>query len=100
MFQNNFALNIEYWGQNKKKTENIVWDVNFFRPEIFDLIEYCICKSQFQTTIKMDKSWIMKVLIALDYRLRKCKGCTAVEEVLIIQKKIVKFFGPRMFIRS
>ena len=25
---------------------------------------------------------------------------TAVEEVLIIQKKIAKFFGPRMFIRS
>ena len=26
--------------------------------------------------------------------------CTDVEEVLIIQKKIVNFFGPRMFIRS
>ena len=25
---------------------------------------------------------------------------TAVEEVLIIKKKIAKFFGPRMFIRS
>ena len=25
---------------------------------------------------------------------------TDVEEVLIIQKKIVNFFGPRMFIRS
>ena len=27
-------------------------------------------------------------------------GSTAVEEVLIIQKKFAKYFGPRMFVRS
>ena len=30
----------------------------------------------------------------------KIHSFTAVEEVLIIQKKIAKFFGPRMFVRS
>ena len=50
------------------------------------------------------RTTIQKIIAAAgplnDSSLHDVRHDTDVEEVLIIQKKIVKFFGPRMFISS
>ena len=57
----------------------------------------------FETGMEIQKNSYMRFSVGKVYHFGiffHLKCCTAVEEVLIIQKNFAKFFGPSMFVRS